>query len=240
MQVFVTGTDTDVGKTFVTAGLAAVMQSLGYKSGVYKPFQSGAEVKNGFLVAPDLAYVKQLDFYVETLCSYLMKAPTAPYIAAELEGIEIELDTVKREYESIKNNCEILLVEGAGGLMVPVTKEVLMIDVAKMFDIPLLIVARPDLGTINHTLLTINAAKQAGLDVAGVIINRYPQGTNDPAIKTAPKLIEEYSDATILGIIPDIKDFKNAKPGALINILINSLDIEGIFRIKIPKLNLSM
>ena len=240
MQVFVTGTDTDVGKTFVTAGLAAVMQSLGYKSGVYKPFQSGAEVKNGFLVAPDLAYVKQLDFYVETLCSYLMKAPTAPYIAAELEGIEIELDTVKKEYETIKNNCEILLVEGAGGLMVPVTKEVLMIDVAKMFDIPLLIVARPDLGTINHTLLTINAAKQAGLDVAGVIINRYPQGTNDPAIKTAPKLIEEYSDATILGIIPDIKDFKNVKPGALINILINSLDIEGIFRIKIPKLNLSI
>ena len=240
MQIFVTGTDTDVGKTVVTAGLAAVMQSLGYKSGVYKPFQSGAEVKNGFLVSPDLAYVKQFDFYIETLCSYLLKAPTSPYIAAELDGVEIDMDTVKQEYNSIKENCDILLVEGAGGLMVPVAKEVLMLDVAKMFDIPLLIVARPDLGTINHTLLTINAAKQAGIDVAGVIINRYPRGTRDIAIKTAPKLIEEYSDTNILGIIPDIEDFKNVKPGTLINIFINSLDIEGVFRIKIPKLNLSL
>ena len=68
MQVFVTGTDTGIGKTVVTAGLAAVMQSLGYKAGVYKPVQSGAEEKNGFLISPDLSFVKQLDFYVETLC----------------------------------------------------------------------------------------------------------------------------------------------------------------------------
>lgn len=240
MQVFVTGTDTDIGKTVVTAGLAAVMQSLGYKAGVYKPFQSGAETKNGFLVSPDLAYVKKLDFYVETLCSYLLKAPTAPYIAAELEGVEIDLSIVQREYQSIKQNCEILLVEGAGGLMVPIAKDLLMRDAAKMLNIPLLIVARPDLGTINHTLLTINQAKEAGLNIAGVVINRYPQGTSDIAIKTAPRLIEEYSDASILGIIPDIPNFDNVKPGALINILINSLDIESIFRIKIPKLNLTM
>lgn len=240
MQVFVTGTDTDIGKTVVTAGLAAVMQSLGYKAGVYKPFQSGAETKNGFLVSPDLAYVKKLDFYVETLCSYLLKAPTAPYIAAELEGVQIDLSTVQREYQSIKQNCEILLVEGAGGIMVPIAKDLLMLDAVKMLSIPLLIVARPDLGTINHTLLTINQAKEAGLDIAGVVINRYPQGTNDIAIKTAPRLIEEYSDASILGIIPDIPNFDNVKPGALINILINSLDIESIFRIKIPKLNLTM
>ena len=102
MQVFVTGTDTNVVKTIVTAGLAAVMQSLGYKSGVYKPFQSGAEVKNGFLVSTDLAYVKQFDFYIETLCSYLLKAPTAPYIAAELDGIEIDMDTVKKRIQLYK------------------------------------------------------------------------------------------------------------------------------------------
>lgn len=240
MQVFVTGTDTDIGKTVITAGLAAVMQSLGYKAGVYKPFQSGAEIKNGFLVSPDLAYVKQLDFYIETLCSYLLKAPTAPYIAAKLEGIDIDVSVVKKEYQTIKQNCEILLVEGAGGLLVPVSQNILMSDIAKMLDIPILIVTRPNLGTINHTLLTINQAKECGLDIAGVIINRYPQGTDDIAIKTAPKLIEEYSDVNILGIIPDIPNFENIKPGALINILINSLDIESIFRIKIPKLNLTI
>ncbi len=240
MQLFVTGTDTDVGKTVVTAGLAAVMQSLGYKSGVYKPFQSGAEEKNGFLISPDLSYVKKLDFYIETLCTYLLKAPTAPYIAAELENVNINLSAVAREYQSLKQTCDVVLVEGAGGLLVPVTKDALMIDAAKMLDLPLLIVARPNLGTINHTLLTINQAKIAGLDIAGVVINRYPQDTDDIAIKTAPRLIEEYTDVSILGIIPDIADFDNVKPGALINVFVNSVDIEKIFRIKIPKLDLSL
>ena len=233
MQLFVTGTDTDVGKTVVTAGLAAVMQSLGYKSGVYKPFQSGAEEKNGFLISPDLSYVKKLDFYIETLCTYLLKAPTAPYIAAELENVNINLSAVAREYQSLKQTCDVVLVEGAGGLLVPVTKDALMIDAAKMLDLPLLIVARPNLGTINHTLLTINQAKIAGLDIAGVVINRYPQDTDDIAIKTAPRLIEEYTDVSILGIIPDIADFDNVKPGALINVFVNSVDIEKIFRINV-------
>ena len=240
MQLFVTGTDTDVGKTVVTAGLAAVMQSLGYKSGVYKPFQSGAEEKNGFLISPDLSYVKKLDFYIETLCTYLLKAPTAPYIAAELENVNINLSAVAREYQSLKQTCDVVLVEGAGGLLVPVTKDALMIDAAKMLDLPLLIVARPNLGTINHTLLTINQAKIAGLDIAGVVINRYPQDTDDIAIKTAPRLIEEYTDVNILGIVTDIGDLDSTKPGTIINVFINSVDIEKIFRIKIPKLDLSL
>ncbi|MBS4760453.1 MAG: dethiobiotin synthase [Clostridium sp.] len=240
MHIFITGTDTDIGKTIVTAGLAAVMQSLGYKAGVYKPFQSGAVEKNGFLVSPDLAYVKKMDFYVETLCTYLLKEPTAPYIAAELEGININLGTVAREFQTLRQACETVLVEGAGGLMVPVTKEAVIADVIKMLDIPLLIVARPNLGTINHTILTINQAKTMGLDIAGVIINRYPEGTQDAAIKTAPRLIEEYTDVNILGIIPDIPDFDTVKPGFLINIFINCIDIEKIFRIKIPKLNLTL
>ena len=73
MHIFVTGTDTDVGKTVVTAGIAAVMQSLGYQAGVYKPFQSGAIERNGFYISPDLAFVKKMDFYIETLCTYILK-----------------------------------------------------------------------------------------------------------------------------------------------------------------------
>lgn len=240
MHILVTGTDTDIGKTVVTAGLAAVMQSLGYKAGVYKPFQSGAEEKNGFLVSPDLAYVKQLDFYVETLSTYLLKPPTAPYIAAEIDGVKMSLSSVARDFQALRQNCETVLVEGAGGLLVPVTREETMADVAKLLNIPILIVARPDLGTINHTLLTINEAKTRGLDIAGVVINRYPQGTDDVAIKTAPRLIEEYSDVNILGIVPDIPDFETVKPGEIINVFVNCVDIEKIFRIKIPKLNLTL
>lgn len=240
MNIFVTGTDTDIGKTVVTAGIAAVMQSLGYKAGVYKPFQSGAEEKNGFFVSPDLAFVKKIDFYVETLSSYTLKAPTAPLIAAEIDGVTMNLQMIQNEFNALKNRCETVLVEGAGGLMVPVIPEKTMADVIKLLNLPALIVARPDLGTVNHTLLTINQAESMGIEIAGVIINRYPEGTQDIAIKTAPRLIEEYSDTKVLGIIPNIANFENIKPGELLNIFINSVDIEQIFKIKIPKLNLNL
>lgn len=240
MNIFVTGTDTDIGKTVVTAGIAAVMQSLGYKAGVFKPFQSGAEEKNGFFVSPDLAFVKTVDFYIETRCSYLLKAPTAPLIAAELEGEHMEFSVVQSDFNALRKKCEVILVEGAGGLMVPALEGKTMADIIKALNLPALIVARPDLGTINHTLLTINQAKCMGIDVSGVIINRYPEGTTDAAIKTAPRLIEEYSDAKILGIIPEIPNFSSVKPGEIIDIFINNVDIEKVFGIKIPKLNINL
>lgn len=240
MNIFITGTDTDIGKTVVSAGLAAVMQSVGYKAGVYKPFQSGAEEKNGFFVSPDLAFVKKIDFYVETLCSYMLKPPTAPLIAAEIDGVTMDLQVVLNEFQGLKHRCETVIVEGAGGLMVPVLPTKTMADVIKLLNIPTLIVARPNLGTVNHTLLTINQAQSMGINIAGVVINRYPEGTDDIAIKTAPRLIEEYSDTKVLGIIPDIADFDNIKPGELLDIFINSVDVEKIFNIKIPKLNLNL
>ena len=169
-----------------------------------------------------------------------MKPPTAPLIAAEIDGVNMSLMTVDREFQALRQRCEVVLVEGAGGLMVPILPEKTIADVIKLLNIPALIVARPDLGTVNHTLLTINQAKTMGINIAGVLINRYPSGTDDLAIKTAPRLIEEYSDAKILGIIPDIADFQNVKPGEFIDIFINNVDIEKIFNIKIPKLNMNL
>ncbi len=240
MNIFVTGTDTDIGKTFITAGLAALMQSLGYKTGVFKPFQSGAEEKNGFLIAPDIAYVKKVDSFVETACTYIMKPPTAPSLAAEIDKISIDTNLVLRDYKTLSEKCEVVITEGAGGLAVPVTPKLLTSDIAKLLNLPLLIVARPDLGTINHTLLTINFAKQCGLEVRGVIINRYPQGTDDIAIRTAPRLIEEYSDAKVLGIVKDVDPIHSQIPGVMIDTILNSVDVEKIFDIKIPKLNLGV
>ena len=238
MHIFVTGTDTDAGKTVVTAGIAAVMQSLGYQAGVYKPFQSGAIERNGFYISPDLAFVKKMDFYIETLCTYILKEPAAPFIAAELEHINIDMENITKDFNLIKRKCETVLVEGAGGLLVPVSQKETIADVIKLLDIPAVIVARPDLGTVNHTLLTINQAELAGIKIAGVIINKYPEDKDDVAIKTAPRLIEDYSNAKILGIMPEIKNFKYIKPGDLIDIMINCVDIEKVFGLKIPKLNL--
>jgi len=237
MNIFITGTDTDVGKTFITAGLAALMQSLGYKTGVYKPFQSGAEEKNGFLIAPDLVYVKKIDAFVETSCTYLMKPATAPSLAAEIENIHIDMNNIARDYKIINEKCELVITEGAGGLCAPIAPNMLNADIAKLLNLPVVIVARPNLGTINHVLLTINYAQQHGIDVRGVIINRYPKGTDDIAVRTAPRLIEEYSDVKVLGIVRDIETPAVLTPGGTIDTILNSVDVEKIFQIKIPKLD---
>lgn len=238
LNIFVTGTDTDIGKTFITAGLAATMQSLGYSTCVYKPVQSGAIEKKGFVQSPDLAYVSNIDPYIKTYSSYLLKEPTSPMIAAELENIIIDKNVIKKDYETLSKSYDCKIVEGAGGLMVPVAPNFLILDMIKMLNLPIIIVIRPDLGTVNHTLLTINQAKASGINVRGVIINNFPENTKDISIKSAPRLIEEYSDVKILGIIKHFDDINKINPNDLINHILNGIDIESVFDVKIAKLDI--
>jgi len=241
MNIFITGTDTGVGKTVVTAGLAAIMQSLGYAMGVYKPVQSGAKEKNGELIAPDLEFVNSIDANIRTKVSYNFSPPVAPSLAAILENTKVYKNRIKIDYENLKENCDFVITEGAGGLLVPVTDKFMIRDLAKLLGLPVLIVARPNLGTINHTLLTIEAARSVGLDVLGVIISNYPSGTNDIAIKTAPDIIMELSGVKVFGTLPMVKEVcfnEPGKPEALIDTMINNIDVQEIFNIKIPKLAL--
>jgi len=208
MNLFVTGTDTGVGKTFITAGIAAALIAEGARVGVYKPAQSGASKDaNKKLVADDLEFVKKIAPKAQTKVSYLMEIPAAPLVAGDIEDITIEKDVIKKDYEELNRTCDITIVEGAGGLMVPFGKDFLAADIPKMLNIPILIVARPDLGTINHTLLTIEYAKKKGLKIAGVVINNYPEGTTDISIKTAPMIIQKFSDINFISIVP-----KNMNP----------------------------
>ena len=225
MNIFITGTGTGVGKTVVTAGLAAVMQGLGYTMGVYKPVQTG-EIS-------DTEFVESIDSNILTKVTYSLRCPAAPSVAAILDNVKIHKNSIKADYEDMAEQCDFVITEGAGGLLVPVAEKFMMRDLAKMLNLPVLIVARPDLGTINHTLLTIEAARIVGLDVRGVVISNYPKDTDDIAIKTAPDVIKELSGVKILGILPAVE---LANPEVLIDTVINNLDIQEIFRIKIPKL----
>ncbi len=240
MNIFVTGTDTDVGKTIITAGLAAVMQGLGYAMGVYKPVQSGSIIENTELISPDLKFVKSIDANIKTKVTYNFHEPVAPWVGAILNNTNIHKNRLKIDYEDIKEECDFVIVEGAGGILVPVSENFLIRDLIKLLELPVLIVARPNLGTINHTLLTIESARAAGLSVLGVIISNYPSETDDIAIKTAPDVISEYGNVKILGVLPSIKEITNKDPGqseALIDMIINNIDIQEIFKIKIPKLS---
>ncbi len=209
MNIFITGTDTDVGKTILTAGIASAAHKLGCKAGVYKPIQSGAVLKNGTKTAPDLDFVKKINPEIQTKVSYLLSEPVAPYTAAVMENIEISTNKIIEDYNQLKKNCDFVITEGAGGLLAPVYKNLLVRDIVKLLDLPLIIVAKPNLGTINHTLLTVEAAKNHGIEVSGIIISNYPKDTDDIAVKTAPALIEELSKVKFLGILPHIENIND-------------------------------
>lgn len=237
LNIFVTGTDINVGKTFIAAGLAATMQSLGYSTCVYKPIQTGALGKNGFFQSPDLNYVKSIDPYIKTASCYLFKELSVPVIAAENENITIDKTVIKKDYESISKEHDCIIAEGIGGITTPIAPNLILSDVIKTLNLPTIIVITPDSNTVNKTLLTINHAESKGIKIRGVIINNFPENTDNIDIKTAPRLIEEYSNAKVLGIIKKFPNVKNINPSDLITNTLNGIDIESVFNVKIEKLN---
>ena len=189
---FVTATDTGVGKTFVTAGLATALRARGRDVAVFKPVQSGAladdPLGDAALLGAD--------------CVYAFQAPLAPLVAARAEGRQIELEPILERTRELEREHEILLVEGAGGLLVPLSDDLDVAGLAAVLALPLLIVARAGLGTVNHTLLTIEAARARGLEVAGVVLN----GDGDESTDDNPALIEARSGARVLARIPRLAD----------------------------------
>ncbi len=202
--IFITGTDTGVGKTVVTAALARLLYQRGVRVGVMKPITSGCHAVDGKLVSEDaelLAWAAGNHHASRDMAPYLLREPLAPSVAAELDGVTIDLDDIAASFDRLAAHHDVVLVEGAGGLMVPLAGNLLVADLAVRLGLPLLVVARPALGTVNHTVLTCRMAKYHGIDLKGVIINGYPQ-TPDQAEESAPRLIEELCGAPLLGVFP--------------------------------------
>lgn len=236
LNLFVTGADVNVGKTFITAGLAATMQSLGYSTCVYKPIQTGSLGQNGFMQSPDLAFVKNIDPYIKVYSSYLLKQSAPPVIAAESENIIIDKNAIKKDYENIKKEHDCIITEGTGGVMTPLATNYLISDLIKELDLPTVVIINPKAGIINHALLTINHLESKGVNIRGVIINNFSADTFNNDIKSAPRLIEEYSNAKILGIVQSFEDIKKLNPNDLITGILNGIDIESVFNVRIAKL----
>lgn len=237
LNVFITGSDINVGKTFISAGLAATMQSLNYSTCVYKPIQTGASGKNGFMQSHDLLFVRNIDPFIKTYSTYLLKDFASPVISAENENIVIDRNLIKSDFETIKKENDCAIVESTGGIMTPISKKYLVSDLINTLDIPVVIVIKPDVGTVNQTLMTINHAQSKGINIRGIIINNYPEGNVDLNLRSAPRLIEEYTDAKILGIIKHFSDIKQITPSDLITNILNGIDIESVFNVKIAKLD---
>ncbi len=207
--VFVTGTDTGVGKTWVAAGLTAVARQWGLKAAYFKPIQSGCPEKQGRLLPTDAQLAKELAGLpepLEQLTPVALHLPLAPGVAAARAGVTVDLHRVAAAYEYLAAKYDFLVVEGAGGLYVPLLNtHFLVLDMIRWLHLPLLVVARPGLGTINHTVLTVKAAQHAGLPVVGVVLNRFPANPS-LAESTNPEVIEKLAGVPILGRVPDLAD----------------------------------
>jgi len=197
--LFITGTDTGVGKTIVAASLVASLRHSGFDMGVMKPIETGFSLRSSDAVfLKKIAAVKDS---LDSICPYRLKHPLSPFTAAKMENVSIGFERIARAYEELLQNHRALLVEGAGGLLVPITREKMMADLALYLKLPVLIVSRTGLGTINHTLLSVEAARKRGVEVAGVIFNHLGP-RRGLAEKTNPSVIRHFLDVPILGEIP--------------------------------------
>ncbi len=202
---FMTGTDTGVGKTYVTAGLARAAHDAGETVGVMKPVETGCDADGGGLVAKDAVALKDAAlcaFGIDTVNPYRFRLPLSPHLASRLEGVEIDMGVIKKNFDEIAAESEIVLVEGAGGLLVPLNGSTDMAGLALYLGLPLLIVADSRLGVLNHASLTVECARARGLDVEGIILNNTTPAIDEPGRAYNRAELERITGLPVFAEVP--------------------------------------
>ncbi len=183
-----------------------LMRSRGLKVGVMKPIATGCrnDIRLG-LVSDDaefLAHCAETDYDLRVISPCCYVTPAAPLVAVRHEHRPIDYDVISQSYRYIVQNSDFVIVEGIGGLLVPVTEKVTVADMAEAFGLPLVIVGRTGLGTINHTLLTLNAARSRAMKVAGVVLNGYEPSSATLAEETAAEVIAKVGKIAAPLVVP--------------------------------------
>ena len=206
--LFVTGTDTGVGKTLVTAAIAAVLAARGTRIGVAKPAETGCRFRRSVLYPEDAATLAAAAGSPEPLdlvCPYRFAEPLAPALAAERAGVTIDLDALVTALRRRAGTLDLLLVEGAGGLLVPLTRSATYADLASALASPALLVVGSRLGAINHALLTLAALEARALPARGYVLNRLTADA-DLATETNAPLLRALTPVPCLGELPWLAD----------------------------------
>ena len=208
-SLFITGTDTDVGKTYITAGLAASFYEMGVDIGVMKPFAAGTAQKKGFKsedvkILSDAAHVDDPENLINP---QFFPIPASPYTAWKKLKTKPKISTILSSFKKLSKLHDILLVEGMGGVMTPILKDYFITDLIKQMKIPTIIVTRTKVGTVNHTLMTVMMCKKYKIPIKGIIINNFDNGY---PVNQLTKDLENLTGVKVLGSIPFIKDMDNA------------------------------
>lgn len=232
--IFITGTDTGVGKTVISAGIALALKARGVKVGVMKPIATGCMGENGHLVSADAVYLFEAaeNEYAPLTSPVRFRNPVAPNIASIYEGKEIDLEWVRTAYRKLQHHYDYIIVEGIGGLLVPIKKNYLVANLIREIDLPIVIVSHVSLGAINHTLLTVDAALMRGLPIRGIIFNRAPLVNYSLAELTNPRVIHELTGVPVLGTLPEIDnlDVERCRFGNLKEIFTERVNVEALLK----------
>ncbi len=206
--IFITGTDTNVGKSVLTASMGVALQKLGLRLGIMKPVETGMNQSShgietdGWRLRRVLAAKETCD--VVTL--YQFPDPLAPLAASRKTQQPIDYELIKNRYQDLSRNCDFLLVEGAGGVMVPLTAQKTVRDLIVYLNLPCVVVSRPTLGSVNHTLLTLEALRDRKIPVLAIVLNQstsdLPGEVEQLQIESTSQLIRELSGVPVVGPVP--------------------------------------
>lgn len=213
--LLITGTDTSCGKTVVTAALLRVLRRQGRQARACKPVATGAEWVAGRLLSDDTRLLAEAGrCYPGQVTFWTFAEPAAPPVAARLVGQRLELEPIARAVrQQFQPGC-LTLVEGVGGLLCPLTERDTVADLAGRLGLPLVVVARRGLGTLNHTLLTLEVARARGLVVAGVVVNE-TRAPDSVAEQTCIEELQHHTRAPVLAIVPYQHSPRDAEPESL-------------------------
>ena len=225
-SLFVTGTDTDVGKTYVTAGLAASFYEMGVHIGVMKPFAAGTAQKKGFKsedveILSSAAHVADAENLINP---QFFPIPASPYTAWKKLKTKPKIATVLSSFKKLSKLHDALLVEGMGGVMTPILKDYFITDLIKDMKIPTVIVTRTKVGTVNHTLMTVKMCQKYKIPIKGIIINNFDDGY---PVNQLTKDLENLTSIKVLGSVPFIKDMSNA---SLNGIFQKNIDMKSLLK----------
>ena len=204
--LFVTATDTEVGKTVISGAIANYFLRQGARVAVSKPVATGCVHRREGWVSEDaefLASCADARFPLDLICPQRYREPLAPAVAADRAKQPLDWSAIDRSLKLMTRESDVIVVEGIGGILVPLDHQYTTLDIARWLKLAAVVVARPNLGTINHTLMTLEMLRRGGVTIAGVVINRYPAESASVAEETHPRYIEKFGKVPILAIVPD-------------------------------------
>jgi len=225
-SLFITGTDTDVGKTYIAAGLAVAFRKMGIDVGVMKPFAAGRAQKKGYK-SEDIVILSKAAKACDPeklVNPQFFKIPASPYTAWKTLKTKPKISTILSSFKKLTKLHDMILVEGMGGIMTPILKDYYITNLIKEMKIPTVIVTRSRIGTVNHTIMTCKMCEKYKIRVKGIIINNFDDGYPIPELK---RDLQNLTGIKVLGSIPFIKNMSDA---SLYRIFKKNIDLKLLLK----------